>query len=287
MTQGISIVIPAHNEGAVIERTLRSVWSSRTERELQVIVVANGCTDDTAERARRFKGVEVIETAVGSKIAALNLGDRAARHFPRAYMDADVVLSENLIETVARAFEEPEVRIVAPEVRYAYSWSNPFLAGYYRLWSSLPYVRRDMMARGFYAMDRELRSRFDEFPTLVADDKFIRNLTRPQERRIAQGCWTTVHLPGTFRELLAVKTRWTYGNLELAERRPELNVNDQSPYEGAMRWLAVRPWHWVNVPTFVGVYAYTRWVARRRLKQKRGAWERAESSRVGRLSSPS
>jgi hypothetical protein len=128
-------------------------------------------------------------------------------------------------------------------------------------------------------MDRELRGRFGAFPGLVADDKFVRNLTRPGERRIVGGCWTTVRLPETLGELLAVKTRWTYGNLELAEERPELNVNDQRPHEGAMRWLALRPWHWVNVPMLVGVYGYARWAAKRKWRQKRAGWERAESSR--------
>src|SRR3954468_22237938 len=94
MNRGFSIVIAAHNESEVIESTLRSVLANRLDRPVQVIVVANGCSDDTAERARAFGGpVEVIETPVGNKINALNLGDRAARYFPRAFLDADCALS--------------------------------------------------------------------------------------------------------------------------------------------------------------------------------------------------
>jgi glycosyltransferase involved in cell wall biosynthesis len=258
------------------------VLDQKLDRPMQVIVVANGCSDDTAAKARKFwPTVEVIETPVGNKINAINLGDRAAKHFPRAFLDADCQLSENLLQRVCNTFDEPGVRLVAPGVKYVYSGWNPFLAGYYHLWRNLPYVRRNTMARGFYAIDEELRSRYPEFPALTADDKFIRNLTKPEERRVAEGCSTTVHLPDNFSDLLKVKTRWTFGNMELSDRKPELNVNDQGEHDGAVSYVLSRPWQWVNVPTFLFVWWYARRKAARKLAEKRSGWERDESTRVG------
>ncbi|MFZ9914632.1 MAG: glycosyltransferase family 2 protein, partial [Phycisphaerales bacterium] len=46
-----SVVIPAYNDGAGIERCLRSVLSQGVA-DLTVVVVANACRDDTAARAR-------------------------------------------------------------------------------------------------------------------------------------------------------------------------------------------------------------------------------------------
>jgi hypothetical protein len=225
--------------------------------------------------------VEVIESSVGNKTHALNLGDRAARYFPRAFLDADCTLSPETLKRVAETFESDlEARIVVPEVRHLYGGWNPLLAGYYRLWSSLPYVRRDMMGRGFYAIDERLHERFVEFPALTADDKFIRSLTKPGERRVAGGCHVDVRMPLTFRDLLRCKTRWTYGNMELAERCPELLAKDIEPHAGTMSFLLRRPWHWVNVPTFLAVYAYTRWAARARLRQSQREWERDDRTRV-------
>jgi glycosyltransferase involved in cell wall biosynthesis len=281
MSRGFSVIIAAHNEAAVIEATLRSVFANPLDRPLQVIVVANGCTDDTAEKARKFSSqVEVIETPVGNKINAINLGDRVARYFPRAFLDADCQLSENLLQQVANAFEDQSIRIVVPGVKYIYEGRNPFLAGYYHLWRSLPYVRRNTMARGFYAIDQKLRQRYVEFPALTADDKFIRNLTRPEERRVAQDCCTTVYLPDNFRDLLKVKTRWTFGNLELADHRPDLNVNDQGEHNGARSYVLARPWLWPNIPTFLFVWWYARRAARKKLAEKRAGWERDESTRI-------
>ncbi len=278
---GFSIIIPAHNEGQVIARTLRSLLASKLDRTLQVIVVANGCADDTAEQARAFgENVQVMDTPTGGKIHALNLGDAAARYFPRAFMDADVEVSPNLLASVVGAFErDNSARIVSPGCRHVYRGINPLLAGYYQLWRSLPYVRRDTMARGFYAIDAILRGRFDAFPQLTADDKFIRNLASPDERHVADECFTTVYMPGSFRELLKVKTRWTYGNIELAASRPDLNVNDQNPHGGAMKHLLIRPWLWIHMPAFLFVYKYAHYKARQRWATRAGAWDRADSSR--------
>src|SRR4051812_16230142 len=98
---GLSIIIPAHNEAAVVARTLNSILANKLDRPLQIIVVANGCTDETAEVVRRFNDtVELVETPVGSKTHALNLGDRVAKYDLRAYLDADIELSDNVLQSV-------------------------------------------------------------------------------------------------------------------------------------------------------------------------------------------
>ena len=88
-----SVVIPAHNEASVIERCLSALFTGVASEELDAIVVCNGCTDDTAERARRLPySVRVLELERAHKPTALRAGDAAAITLPRLYLDADVVL---------------------------------------------------------------------------------------------------------------------------------------------------------------------------------------------------
>ena len=277
---GLSIIIPAHNEASVVARTLNSILSNKLDRPLQVIVVANGCTDETAEIVKTFAGrVELVETPVGNKSNALNLGDKVARHDLRAYLDADIELSEDALQRVVDAFKNPRTRLAMPRAKHVYRGRNFFLSGYYALWRSMPYVRKGAMGGGFYCIDKELRSRFREFPALTADDKFMRNLARPSERCVVEGCHATVTMPQTFGDLLKVKTRWTFGNLELAAARPDLNVNDKSKHEGALLHLLMRPWLWLHVPAFVFVYFYAQVAARKRMAAKQAIWDRDSSTR--------
>jgi glycosyltransferase involved in cell wall biosynthesis len=277
---GFSIIIAAHNEASVIEQTLRSILANRLDRALQIIVVANGCSDDTAARARAFSPlVEVIETDIAGKIHALNLGDQAAHYFPRAYLDADIDLTDNVLQKVADAFTDPDCRVACPTARHTYTGDNVLLAGYYRLWSALPYVKNAVMGMGFYAIDAAMRGRFDQFPPITADDKFVHSLAAVHERRIVPDCYATVKMPRTFGHLLRVKTRWTYGNLELAANYRHLARSAHSDYQGAAAFLLRRPRLWVNVPTFVFVYLYSRSVAHRRFAQKNHFWERDDSTR--------
>src|SRR4051794_15424831 len=92
MTPIASVVIPAHNEAASMHRCLRQLLAGAARDEIDVIVVANACADDTAAIARRA-GVRVIETPVPGKTNALRLGDEACLVFPRVYADADVDLA--------------------------------------------------------------------------------------------------------------------------------------------------------------------------------------------------
>ncbi len=81
-----SVIIPAHNEEAVIARCLSSLLEgapSGTAEEVEVIVVCNGCDDHTAQVAREIAPrATVLEIPVASKVAALNAGDEEAAHFP-------------------------------------------------------------------------------------------------------------------------------------------------------------------------------------------------------------
>ena len=108
-----SVVIPAHNEEAVIGANLRRLLDGAEPGEFDVVVVANACTDRTADLARAI-GVHVIETDVPGKVNALSLGDAACRVFPRAYVDADVGLSSSGLRALVAAAARPGVLACAP-----------------------------------------------------------------------------------------------------------------------------------------------------------------------------
>jgi glycosyltransferase involved in cell wall biosynthesis len=111
-----TVVVPAHNEGQVIGRLLSQLVPAAPTGELDVIVVANGCTDNTVEVAASFGPcVRVISIPVASKYEALFAADRTSTDFPRVYVDADVELRTEDVRALAAALRMPAVLAAAPE----------------------------------------------------------------------------------------------------------------------------------------------------------------------------
>ena len=92
----VGIVVPAHNEEALIERCLASLLNLRSGGACWIVVVADSCTDRTALMARLMLGHlgEVIETTKRSAGAARSLGvDRVLRHFESSHPNHPVWLA--------------------------------------------------------------------------------------------------------------------------------------------------------------------------------------------------
>ncbi|MGH2899479.1 MAG: glycosyltransferase, partial [Solirubrobacteraceae bacterium] len=103
----LTVIIPAHDEEAVIGACLTSLVHQDIATDVQVVVVANGCRDATAAVAqgfgpalrRRGFSVDFCEIVEPSKPTALNIADSLSRHGDRVYLDADVDLSSNALSS--------------------------------------------------------------------------------------------------------------------------------------------------------------------------------------------
>ncbi len=203
----VSIIIPAHNEEQVIGRCLQIILRDAQPGEFDVVVVTNGCTDRTAEIAASFgPDVRVVDSPVASKPAALNLGDRTARSFPRLYVDADIEVDTAAIRAVARALEQGAV-LAAPRLRLDLTGRPWTVRAWYDVWLRLPYAQDNLVGAGFYGLSETARRRFDEFPDTMAEDVFIAGLAPSRERQVVADHEFVVHPPYTLRSLVAIQTR--------------------------------------------------------------------------------
>jgi len=95
-----SVIIPAYNEEAFIAQAIRSVQQHYTP--LEIIVVANSCTDNTAAIAKEY-GARVIETDTQGISFAKNLGAKEAKGAVYLFMDADCIMQQGFIDAVIHA----------------------------------------------------------------------------------------------------------------------------------------------------------------------------------------
>jgi poly-beta-1,6 N-acetyl-D-glucosamine synthase len=118
----ISLVVPAFNEGPVIQAAIRSLLELDYPN-YEVLVIDDGSTDDTYEKsmdvARESTGVpvRVITKKNGGKSDALNTGMTNARGEFILNMDGDTKLSANALRSCVRHFQDPRVGAVAGNVK--------------------------------------------------------------------------------------------------------------------------------------------------------------------------
>ncbi len=274
----ISIIIPAYNEENVIARCLEPLLPGTRDNEVEIIVICNGCTDATAQIVAGFKKhVKLIETPIPSKTNALNLGDEAASGFPRFYLDADIVLPLDSVRKVAEVLRSGNFLAAAPQMQVNYSHSSWFVKAYYDVWQQLPYVQEGMIGTGVYAISEEGRSRFEKFPDIIADDRFIRALFTDKERTVVEKCFSLVTSPARLIDLIEIKTRSRAGGYEFEQKFYYLVENEKKNYIAA--FFKSIP-HLEKIPIYIFVNIISRIKAKKKIKSNRlRQWNRDYSSR--------
>lgn len=212
-----SIVIPAHNEGRVIGRLLDALLADAPDSGPDIVVVCNGCTDDTAAVAgARGPFVRVVEIPTPSKHTALRVGDEHARGFPRLYVDADVEFGAAGVRALAAALASgPDLLAAAPGRDIPLAGCAWPVRAYYRVWQRLPAVREGLFGRGVIAVSEPGHARLAALPPLMADDLAASLAFTPEERRVVEAARVVVHPPRTWADLVRRRVRAATSSAEL------------------------------------------------------------------------
>lgn len=201
-----SVVIAAHNEEAVMARTLAGLQEVLALGLIDVIVVCNGCQDRTAEVAGQFSRVRVCELPVPSKTAALREGDRIALPGPRIYLDADVELTGQAAVATLRALSVGTLAGRPPH-QFETARAGWTVQRWYAVRERLPSVASALWGAGCYALSEAGRERFVDFPDSGADDLFIDSLFARDEVVIVRTDPLVVRTPRTVGDLMRRKYR--------------------------------------------------------------------------------
>ena len=234
----MNIIIPASNESALIGGCLEAILASKNAPNLRVIVVANGCTDDTALVARGYSeqfekrgwALEVAEVTRGHKPTALNAGDAACQPGARVYLDADVLINPALIGEISNILAAKTPIYASGSVKIPQPRSFVSRA-YARIYAQVPFMTTGVPGCGLFAVNEAGRARWGLFPDIIADDTYVRLSFAPDERKgvTASYQWPVVEGCGA---LLRVRRRQNAGVAEIAREFPALLANDDKPAFG-------------------------------------------------------
>jgi cellulose synthase/poly-beta-1,6-N-acetylglucosamine synthase-like glycosyltransferase/peptidoglycan/xylan/chitin deacetylase (PgdA/CDA1 family) len=221
----VSVIVPAYNEEAGIEATIRSLL--RNEHPMEIIVVDDGSTDRTAQIAERFSllGVRVIRQANAGKPAALNNGIAHARGRLLVLLDGDTVFEPDTIHTLVQPFGDSRIGAVSGNAKVG---NRDGLLG---RWQHIEYVVGFNLDRRFQdlagciatvpgavgAFRREALADVGGVSeeTLAEDTDLTMALLRAgwrvvyEERAVA---WTEA--PARLGQLWRQRYRWSYGTMQ-------------------------------------------------------------------------
>jgi glycosyltransferase involved in cell wall biosynthesis len=282
-----SVVIPAHDEERVIRRCLEALTNGTGKPSvafpLEIVVVCNGCSDQTAVVARQFPQVTVIEIPESSKVAALNTGDEVVTALPRIYLDADSELSNASARSLLReAVHRKEAAILTASVEFETGGCSALARSYIRGSKRTSFVKFGVNAGGVYALNGSGRARFGKFPELTNDDFYVASLFDAHEQVIDTNAKVITRPPRDVRSLIRVRTRIYYGNREAEARRP----GNRPPWRG---WrnvaYAIRRMRSLgeagDLVVYIAINIIAKWTA---LKMARSGslpmWQRDDSSRI-------
>ena len=276
-----SVVIPAHNEASTIGRNLRALREGTRGHELDVVVVCNGCTDETAAVARREDPLaRVIEIREPSKAEAVRAGNAATDVFPRVHLDADIVLEGSAVLQLVEPITRDHVLATAPRRDVPRAGCSRWVRWYYDVWESLPQVESGLFGRGVVALSEEAQARVTAMPRMLSDDLGMSDSFTGAERRIVSTAVAVVRPPRTIGDLLRRRIRVVTGNTQadrLGVRRPASRTSVR-----ILLALAVsRPGLALRLPVFLGVHVAAHLGARHAVRSGDfTTWQRDESSRA-------
>lgn len=276
----VSIVIAAHNEEAVIGACLDALRSDAAGADAEVIVSANGCSDRTADIARG-RGAIVIDRPEAGKPGALNAADAIATDFPRIYLDADIRVPEGGVAALQRMLDARTLAVV-PRRRVDVSGRPLAVRCYFAINERLPVFRDGLFGRGMIALSREGRSRFAEFPPMIADDLYLDSQFSAAEKAEARDVEVVVEAPRTTKALVNRLVRVRRGNAEMrtAATAGRLTVNVRASDKWAWLRDVVVPHPrlaFAAVP-YLAITLAAAWRARRQPTES--SWGRDDSTRI-------
>jgi glycosyltransferase involved in cell wall biosynthesis len=209
-----SVVIPAHNEEAVLGRCLRVLLAGTAPGELDVVVVANACSDRTAEIAREA-GVRVVETSTPGKANALRLGDAECVTFPRIYADADIELENSSARALVFALDGSDALAAAPVPSWDLVGASRPACRVHGVQERLIAPRRALAGVGVYTLTEGGHRRIFPLPDVLSDDGLVHRSFAANERLVVSSAAVVVRPARTLRAHLRRRIRVRQGNRQL------------------------------------------------------------------------
>ena len=219
----VSVLLPGHNEGVALRQAVIAL-REQTRKDLQIVVVDDGSTDDMAEIGRQLKAEGVLDVFVstglrGGKSAATNLGLTFCTGDLVVVGDVDTSFDRYAIERAIEPFQDPLVGCVSGNIgvrNYRASLIATLQAIEYAITISLGRRLSDLLnivliaSGAFAAFRRTALDMVGGWDVGPGEDAAITLKLRSAgwKVRFAPDAWALTDVPETLTALLRQRRRW-------------------------------------------------------------------------------
>ncbi|MEY2487486.1 MAG: hypothetical protein QOH39_3134 [Verrucomicrobiota bacterium] len=236
----VSVVIAAYNEGKVIGGTLRALLSTEYKGPIEVIVVNDGSTDETASEvesvAKSDSRVRLLSQDNRGKARALQRGLAAARHVIIVFIDADTQCQPNTLPRLIEPFSDPRIGAVSGHAKVgnlrtfiAKCQALEYTCGFnldrraYDRWNCITVVPGAISAIRKEAIDQAGGLSLE---TLAEDTDLTLSLHKQRQRIVyVPGAIAWTEAPETVATLSRQRSRWAYGTLQCLWKHRDMVFN--------------------------------------------------------------
>lgn len=242
---GVTVLVAAYNEEAVVKSTLRSICAQDYTGEVEVLVINDGSRDGTAAAVRAAIAGLIRPPNITlhlldyqqnrGKAAALNSGLRAATHELICTVDADSHMRcESLREIVQRMLSDPPGTMAVAGAILVGNARDTLMAGAqeWDYFHGIAAVKRmqsmyngTLVAQGAFSLyRRQALKAVGGWPDTVGEDIVLTWAMLKKGYRIgyAEDAVVFTDAPTTFRQFMKQRQRWSRGMIEALERHQRL-----------------------------------------------------------------
>lgn len=224
----VTVVIAAYNEAKVINRTIETILEN-DYKDLDIVVVDDGSTDETLEIVRQAHGddprVMILTKPNGGKASALNMGIKMCQGEIVVSLDADTVFAPDTVSKMVRHFSDPTIGAVSGNVKVG-NLSNPLT-----IWQAVEYITSQNFDRrafdllncitvvpgavGAWRKDAVILAGLYSSQTLAEDTDLTFKVRRLGYRIVTDNeALAYTEAPDNLRDLAKQRFRWAFGTLQ-------------------------------------------------------------------------
>jgi len=243
----VSIIIPAHNEEAVIKRTASSCLE-QIYKNIEVIAVCHNCTDNSYLSLMQLKDTRIkpfdLKTTKAGKGIALDFGVQNSKGEFIVVLDSDGTLEKDFISTAIALFESDNIAAVQGKLLPNNRHRNIIteLLSLEGDLFSIPYMtmktlldKRTALGGTGYIIRKNILLRVGGFKNSLIDDFELSFRLFRNKYRIVFAPLSISHdeRPPEIALMLRQRSRWIKGHIDLLKER----VPEPTDIMGILYWL--------------------------------------------------